>query len=91
LFAVWGFAILSVAVISALSVIGILLVPLMKHSVQFNRLLSFLVALAVGTLIGDALLHLLPHVSDAGQPIGMQCTVQGVHKVSLQFKKIIKK
>uniref|UniRef100_H2YIP2 Uncharacterized protein n=1 Tax=Ciona savignyi TaxID=51511 RepID=H2YIP2_CIOSA len=53
--------IISVAVISLLSVIGILIVPLMRHSGFFNRLISFLVALAVGTLTGDALLHLLPH------------------------------
>nr|XP_009862239.1 zinc transporter ZIP10 [Ciona intestinalis] len=58
---VWGIAILSVTVISVLSVIGILIVPLMRHNDHFNRLISFLVALAVGTLTGDALLHLLPH------------------------------
>lgn len=61
--AVWGIAIAAVAIISLLSIIGIMIVPLMKHSVHFNRLLSFLIALAVGTLVGDALLHLLPHVS----------------------------
>lgn len=33
------------------------------NRVFFKFLLSFLVALAVGTLSGDAFLHLLPHVS----------------------------
>ena len=42
--------------------IGLLTLPLINHSQVFHRLLSFLVALAVGTLVGDALLHLLPHV-----------------------------
>ena len=62
-FSVWGIALVSVAVISLLSVVGILTVPLMGFTRWFNTLLSFLVALAVGTLVGDALLHLLPHVS----------------------------
>ena len=45
-----------------MSLLGVILVPLMNR-VFFKFLLSFLVALAVGTLSGDAFLHLLPHVS----------------------------
>uniref|UniRef100_A0A3Q2FUN3 Uncharacterized protein n=1 Tax=Cyprinodon variegatus TaxID=28743 RepID=A0A3Q2FUN3_CYPVA len=45
-----------------LSLLGVILVPILKQSC-FKFLLTFLVALAVGTLSGDALLHLLPHVS----------------------------
>nr|CAB3266262.1 zinc transporter ZIP10 [Phallusia mammillata] len=67
---VWGIAIASVAAITLLSIIGILIIPLMKHSVYFNRLLSFLVALAVGTLVGDGLLHLLPHAMGDGDHSG---------------------
>ena len=58
----WGFV--SITIISLLSLLGVVLVPILNQSC-FKFLLTFLVALAVGTLSGDALLHLLPHVSTA--------------------------
>lgn len=58
--AVWGFSLLACIVISAVGLLAVVLIPLM-HKVLFNHLLQFLVALAVGSLTGDALLHLLPH------------------------------
>ncbi|KAL4616646.1 zinc transporter ZIP10-like isoform X1 [Arapaima gigas] len=57
---IWGWGFISVTVISLLSLLGVILVPIIKQSC-FKFLLTFLVALAVGTLSGDALLHLLPH------------------------------
>lgn len=41
---------------------GAILIPIMQ-AILFQQLLNFLVAMAMGTLAGDALLHLLPHVS----------------------------
>ncbi|CAB1419174.1 unnamed protein product [Pleuronectes platessa] len=55
---VWGFV--SITIISLLSLLGVVLVPIIDQGC-FKFLLTFLVALAVGTLSGDALLHLLPH------------------------------
>uniref|UniRef100_UPI00398F88E3 zinc transporter ZIP10 isoform X2 n=1 Tax=Pristiophorus japonicus TaxID=55135 RepID=UPI00398F88E3 len=57
---VWIWGLLSITVISLLSVLGVVLVPIINQ-VCFKYLLTFLVALAVGTLSGDALLHLMPH------------------------------
>ncbi|XP_062337260.1 zinc transporter ZIP6 isoform X2 [Osmerus eperlanus] len=58
--AAWVGGIVSITVISLLSLAGVVLIPLMNR-VFFKFLLSFLVALAVGTLSGDAFLHLIPH------------------------------
>uniref|UniRef100_A0A8C7XDK1 Zinc transporter ZIP6 n=2 Tax=Oryzias sinensis TaxID=183150 RepID=A0A8C7XDK1_9TELE len=60
----WAGGFLSITIISLLSLLGVVLIPLMNR-VFFKFLLSFLVALAVGTLSGDAFLHLIPH-SQAG-------------------------
>lgn len=56
----WVGGFTSISIISLLSLLGVVLIPLMSK-VFFNFLLSFLVALAVGTLSGDAFLHLIPH------------------------------
>ena len=61
-FLVWGYSFLAVTLISLCGLLGVAIVPLMRR-MFYNHLLQFLVALAVGTLTGDALLHLLPHVS----------------------------
>lgn len=60
LITVWCYATLSVIIISACGLFGVVVIPFMqKHF--YHQLLQFLVALAIGTLCGDALLHLLPH------------------------------
>lgn len=68
---VWGYGFLSITVISLTSLLAIAVIPLMRHSI-YKRIMSFLVALAVGTLSGDALLHLIPHafVSSHGNEEG---------------------
>jgi solute carrier family 39 (zinc transporter), member 10 len=58
--AVWLYSCLSIAVISACGLLGVAVIPIM-HKTYYNHILQFLVALAVGTLCGDALLHLMPH------------------------------
>lgn len=55
----------AVLVISLCGVFGVLVIPIMQR-VFYQHLIQFLIALAVGTLAGDALLHLLPHAFQAG-------------------------
>ncbi|XP_042310088.1 LOW QUALITY PROTEIN: zinc transporter ZIP5 [Sceloporus undulatus] len=59
----WGF--LAITLTSLPSALAIVLVPLLNHEL-FHFLLAFLVAMAVGTLCGDALLHLWPHAQARG-------------------------
>nr|XP_028565917.1 zinc transporter ZIP5 [Podarcis muralis]XP_028565928.1 zinc transporter ZIP5 [Podarcis muralis] len=55
-----GWGCLAITLTSLPSALAIVLVPLFNREL-FHFLLAFLVALAVGTLCGDALLHLWPH------------------------------
>lgn len=57
------YAMISVSIMTAVGLLGVVIVPVIDKAL-FSKLLSFLGALAVGTLAGDALLHLLPHVRD---------------------------
>lgn len=54
------YASFSILIISACGLFGLLIVPIAK-STNYNIILGFLVAIAVGTLLGDSLMHLLPH------------------------------
>lgn len=56
----WCFALMAVAIISLVGLGGVAVIPIMDK-IFYNHLLQFLIALAIGTLTGDALLHLLPH------------------------------
>lgn len=59
-FYVWVYAIASILGVSLVGLLGVAVIPCMdKHF--YKHVIQFLVALAVGTLAGDALLHLLPH------------------------------
>lgn len=61
-FSAWGFALLAVTVISLVGLVCVAIIPVIQR-IFFNHIIQFLVALAIGSLTGDALLHLIPHVS----------------------------
>jgi hypothetical protein len=57
---VWLAATGAILVISLCGIFGVIIIPIMQK-IFYQHLIQFLIALAVGTLVGDALLHLLPH------------------------------
>ena len=59
---VWLYGFLSVFVISLLSLSGVAVIPSMAGQ-TYKKIIIVLIGLAVGTLTGDALFHLIPHVS----------------------------
>ena len=63
----WLAALSSVLCISVAGLLTVAVLPLLAGPHQ-NTALQLLVALAVGTLVGDALMHLLPHALNTGQP-----------------------
>lgn len=54
----------SVGVVSALSLVGVFFLSV--GEARLKRILFFLVALAIGALLGDALLHLIPEAFESG-------------------------
>lgn len=56
----WLASTAAIIIISLCGIFGVLVIPIMQK-VFYQHLIQFLVALAIGTLSGDALLHLYPH------------------------------
>jgi len=71
----WGYGFISITLISLLSLSVIAIIPCLKKS-YYHKIMAFLVALAVGTLAGDAMLHLIPHafVEGANSVTGIKMT-----------------
>lgn len=65
----YGFGTVMVVVLSLLSLLGVLIVPLAKKNERFGRIYEyvnlFLVALGTSALFSDAILHLIPGVRTA--------------------------
>lgn len=63
---VWIYASVAVLAISLCGLLCVAIIPIMQR-VCYHTLLQFLVGMAIGSLSGDALLHLLPHAMVANE------------------------
>lgn len=81
-FTVWGYGLLFVTLINLLSLVGIVVLPLMKKSF-YSTLLMFLIALAVGTLTASGGINLIPGVSNFAKI----CTCTGFVLICLNWLK----
>jgi len=59
----WGYSLGSVVLVSLISFVGVVVIAL--SSERLHRLVFLLVSLAVGALLGDAFIHLLPESFEA--------------------------
>ena len=84
---VWGYGFLSITLISILSLAVIGMVPCLKKSF-YSVVMAFLVALAVGTLSGDAMLHLIPHAFVEGANRATNITISKDMKLKQHYSQV---
>lgn len=60
---VWGFGFLSVSLINLASLLGVLVLPCTEKAF-FSRVLTYFIALSIGTLLSNALFQLIPECGD---------------------------
>jgi zinc and cadmium transporter len=60
----WIFALLSVIIVSTISLIGILFLWVTEK--KLKEIFTYLVSFAVGGLLGDVFLHMMPEIIDSG-------------------------
>lgn len=64
---VWIYTLISVFIVSLLSFVGVFTLPLNQK--KLYKYLIYLVSLAAGTLLGDAIVHLIPEAYENGDEL----------------------
>lgn len=88
MFTLWFYSITAVVIVSLISLVGIFSLALNRK--RLERILLFLVSFAVGGLLGDVFLHLLPEVSEEiGFNLGSSLAILGGLLVFFVLEKFI--
>lgn len=61
---VWSNSLISVLIVSLISLVGIFTFSIKQQ--RLNKILNYLISFAVGALIGDVFIHILPELSEKG-------------------------
>ena len=83
----WVYALASVFIVSAVSLVGI--VSMAAQLKRFEQLLLLLVSFSAGALLGDAFLHLLPEAAESGLSTEIAAAVLAGIIVSFAVEKIV--
>ena len=73
---IWCYGLLSVTVKSFMAVIGLCFLPMMSKS-YYNHFLTTMIGLAVGSLTGSALFHLIPAAFDLENKLNISLALFG--------------
>lgn len=73
---IWLYILISVIIVSAVSLIGVF--TLAMNDKFLNKAMLFLVSFAAGTLLGDALIHLLPEAYSSGNVFASAYVLLGI-------------
>eukprot|EP00111_Clytia_hemisphaerica_P000180 TCONS_00000448-protein len=84
---VWLYGMLSITVISLLSLAVITMIPCLKKSF-YHKIMAYLMALAVGTLAGDAMLHLIPHAFAEGANSAANLVINDEQKLKQHYSQV---
>ena len=88
--AVWAQTLLALAIVSAISLVGVIVLAV--SSSQLERALIILIPFAAGALLGDAFIHILPEVvedSGAGFDLKISLSVLGGVVVFFTLEKVL--
>ena len=61
---VWSNSLISVLIVSLISLVGLFTFSIKQQ--RLNKILNYLISFAVGALIGDVFIHILPEISEDG-------------------------
>jgi len=84
----WFYALASVSLVSLISLVGVLTMTLSKRTV--DKVIFYLVALATGAMLGNALVHIIPEAFKESQNLTLTSSlVLGGFLLSFLFEKVL--